>query len=601
MEQPKLLKNILLSALFSTLAVLLALIIYSPSSFMMDRFYAEVGDAVGHYSSFQSFVTHPPEPNGPGWTRQVMYPVGTSMVFLDAFPGFAWFVRLLPKALIGPDPGAWVTMYVTLGFMLLAALIAILSTLLAYPKNSLLCSTAAGFLAAFWPVHIGRTQGHLALSLMYLEAGALVLLYLCLVKRFRVFAGIALVPWCAIAAGTHPYHSCIILMFTGLTMAAWTLIVKPPLKTLAALGAILVSCTGVTLATWWMFSAFPPPKIYTGRSGGLSLFVSKPVAVLIDPDSLVVARFLKLHRHFLNLAWEGRAFVGTLAILAALLWYFSALRKRNYVGLSGEPRERKIAGLAVAIGVLFTLFCSWGFQPWGGMDSWIAWISPLRWLLVIDPEVSMFRALGRLTWPFCLFAFAAAGAHVAWRRPIVRVGLVGAMLVTSYFEFYPALDVLITAQRPANFLDPKYMEPYVRDFAEQLKPTRPRAEVLHFFPWVVGGDHQPECASIEDSGWLRIIFQISSRIDIPITGAAVPVIDDQACKILGGLWKNRSLIAELERVDRPANILVVSKHKMDPVELAMVEKKYAPRMVANSKELVAFFNPGPDPEPEGAK
>jgi len=331
---------------------------------------------------------------------------------------------------------------------------------------------------------------------------------------------------------------------------------------------------------WYAFGAFPPPHI-SGQRGGIHDYVSKPIAFLLGNHSIMFLLFPRWARRVRNLSWEGEAFIGSILCILALTFIFRTLYKIFWK----KQTDAHTLALGAMIGATYMVFItSWGMVYFRYGESIWSWISPLKWVLTIDPNFSMFRALGRLAWPFSFFAIAAGSAWLAWRKLPTQIVVGSLILATSYYEFYYVRAIYIETAMPFTFLAPDRIPAQVKELADKVLPMRDRVEAIGFYPAIVGQGQLEACAAQEDAQGLKSHFQFAKLLNLPISSGWAAILSDDACQKWGDIWKRPTLAATLSNdgANIPYHILIVSRARVHPKELDPITEQFRHKLLAEN-------------------
>lgn len=366
------------------------------------------GDWAQHYAAWESFRSAPwswP----PGRIQTLWYPVGTSIVYTDALPLFAFLFKPFSHTL--PADFQYIGLWFLISCVLQGTFAALLVRLFSQRAVIVLCGSALFLLA---PIFLGRFF-HDTLSAHWLLLAGLWLYF-----RTVTSAGLAEAsPWWLLAttaALVHPYLAAMVLalLFAHWSRRVW---VDRAHGFAYAAGAVAVALV-LTLLAWWLSGAFLIG--YQDGAGGLSY--GKHSFNLLG---FIIPQGFSWVMPSIPLAdaaqWEGSAYLGVgVLTLAALLGAEALWRRRKPAWPRTHWPLLTIAILLIAFAASSVLTVG----PWKITD-----------IPVTSPLLATFRASGRFIWiPYYLVLL---GVIVGTERRLPRAApiLLAAVVVVHAWEF----------------------------------------------------------------------------------------------------------------------------------------------------------------------
>ena len=343
------------------------------------------GDWAQHYAGWATFRSD-------GWhwplgaMPDLLYPVGSSIVYTDSLPLLALPLKLIAPLL--PASFQYIGFWLGVNFVLQGAFGALLLRTRSASPTAVLAA-AVLFVAA--PVLIARIN-HDSLTTHWLLLAAL-WLYLDLPSHAPPLRAAA--AWWALAAVAALVHPYFVVMLAALHLAYWAKRVW--IERAASLRFALVALTlhaALTLLLWYLSGALSVPAQYAGAIESYGHYNFNLVG-------FVDAMGLSPWTPNIPLAGEGQyegfsyLGLGVLALLVLLL-VMRLLRRGD------APLWRRHWPLLLALLplTLLAIGSRLSFGPWTVFGAETHW-----------PPLAAFRASGRFIWPlyYAVFAFAVRG------------------------------------------------------------------------------------------------------------------------------------------------------------------------------------------------
>ncbi len=331
----------------------------------------------------------------PGAVTAMGYPVGTSVALTDSIPLVAIVLKVFHGVL--PETFQYFGIWLLLCFLLQGVFGAFL---IGTVTNNVLLRVLGAALLTLSPA-IAHRLNHMALCAHWMLLAALWLNRkhaTVLTPSWRHLAS-----WCllvAMAAGTHPYLTVMVLAIAVATIAAWPA-VHP--HAIARVAASLGSLGAIAALVWWAGGYFVVPDASNLESAGFGVLSWNALAPIIPPEgALAFGRIPVSTAHYEQ--HEGFSYAGLGVLLTGAVAVLLLLRR------PWKMPSRPDLVLAFAC-VGLTVFA---LSPVVTMGS--------RTIITYPPEwwgpLATFRASGRMFWPvlYCLiFAFIAT---VVRRLPV---------------------------------------------------------------------------------------------------------------------------------------------------------------------------------------
>ena len=344
------------------------------------------GDWAQHYAGWVSF-------RNDGWhwplgaMPNLLYPVGSSIVYTDSLPLLALPLKLSAAAL--PADFQYIGAWIGLSFVLQGGFGALLARSRTQSPTALL---AASLLFVAAPVLLARIH-HDTLTAHWLLLAAL-LCYLELPARAQPLRA-AMAWWvlAAIAALVHPYF---VVMIASLHLAYWTKQVRVERAASPWFGASALAVHGgISLLLWYASGALLVPA---QSAGGGQLFGHYNFNLLGFVNVLGSSRWLADIPLAGTGQYEGFGYLG-LGVLSLLVLLLAA-RVFDRDGAPSPLRRHWPLLLAVLLLTLLAIGSVVTFGPWTLFGAELDW-----------PPLAALRSSGRFIWPayYVLFALATRG------------------------------------------------------------------------------------------------------------------------------------------------------------------------------------------------
>ncbi|NND35115.1 MAG: hypothetical protein HKN76_21190, partial [Saprospiraceae bacterium] len=351
--------------------------------------FANSGDGLKNYFNFGYYLKY-----DTGFKfSAINYPYGDHLLFTDTHPLLAYLLNLVDDHLfeLAPNSAGIINLAILLGVVAGALVLYLILRHYSLPVwYSVIIAVCVTLLSPQWD----RIHGHLSLSYVFIiplfwylviryEQGRSRILYWCLLFFYTLIVG-----------GIHIYYVAICAAFM-LAYVFVNLVRNKDRRSVYLTLSLSVILPLALYQTITIATDFIPDRpdspygFYTYYATLASVFLPH-----ISSSADVVNHILQP-----NLSWEGRAFVGTPAlifIIGLIVFYAQRLRQK-VVGAQVEiPTSLSAIFWASGIVLLFSMCIPF---KWG-----------LQFLTELIPPLKQFRALGRFSWIF----FYVVNVSAAW-------------------------------------------------------------------------------------------------------------------------------------------------------------------------------------------